>query len=215
MLFLSLTAHEVRLMLKNRSAIYRSVFFLLLVAALFPLAISGEPAFLRQIGLGVMMIAALLANLLSLSLIFEDDFQDGNLAQMLLSPIDAVYFIYSKMLAHWLCICVPLLLGALLLALQYHFEFKQFVLVLPLLCFFSLILTAIGTLAAALTVGLSQSLLPALLYIPLCVPALIFAAGALDEQNYLAHLQLLIACALFSWLFFPWASRFALKTTYE
>ena len=72
-MLLSLTGREVLLMLKNRSAIYRAVFFLLLVAALFPLAISGDQAFLQQIGLGVMMIAALLANLLSLSLIFEDD----------------------------------------------------------------------------------------------------------------------------------------------
>ena len=71
----SLTIREVQLILKNRSAIYRAVFFLLLVAALFPLAISGDPTFLRQIGLGVMMIAALLANLLSLSLIFDDYFQ--------------------------------------------------------------------------------------------------------------------------------------------
>ncbi len=214
-MFWSLTIREVLLMLKNRSAIYRAVFFLLLVAALFPLAINGDPVFLRQIGLGVMMIAALLANLLSLSLIFEDDFQDGSLAQMLLSPVDALHLIYSKMLAHWLCICLPLLCGAVLLAVQYHFEAAQIMQVLPLLLFFTLILTAVGTLAAALTVGLSQSLLPALLYIPLCVPALIFSAGALDEHNYLVHLQLLIALALFSWAFFPWASRFAIKTTYE
>ncbi|NLB31910.1 MAG: hypothetical protein GX822_09710 [Alcaligenaceae bacterium] len=214
-MFFSLTIREIRLMLKNRSAIYRAVFFLLLVAALFPLAINAKPDFLQQIGLGVMMIAALLANLLSLSLIFEDDFQDGSLAQMLLSPIDAVYLIYSKMLAHWFCICVPILLAALLLGVQYHFEVEQIVQILPLLFFFSLILTAVGTLAAALTVGLAQSLLPALLYIPLCIPALVFATGALDEQNYLAHLQLLIALTLFSWAFFPWASRFAIKTTYE
>lgn len=211
----SLTVREVQLMLKNRTAIYRTVFFLLLVAALFPLAISGEPVFLRQIGLGVMMIAALLANLLSLSLMFEDDFQDGSLAQMLLSPVDALYLIYSKMLAHWLCICLPLLCGAFVLAIQYHFDLSQTVRALGLLLFFTLILTAVGILAAALTVGLSQSLLPALLYIPLCVPALIFAAGALDEHTYLVHLQLLIALALFSWAFFPWASRFAIKTTYE
>lgn len=214
-MLLSLTSREVLLMLKNRSAIYRAVFFLLLVAALFPLAISGDQAFLQQIGLGVMMIAALLANLLSLSLIFEDDYQDGSLAQMLLSPVDALYLIYSKMLAHWICICLPLLFGALLLAVQYHFEFGQIVQILPLLFFFTLVLTAVGTLAAALTVGLSQSLLPALLYIPLCVPALVFAAGALDEQNHMAHLQLLIALALFSWFFFPWASRFAIKSSYE
>lgn len=214
-MFCSLTIREVQLMLKNRSAIYRAVFFLLLVAALFPLAINGDPAFLRQIGLGVMMIAALLANLLSLSLIFEDDFQDGSLAQMLLSPVDALHLIYSKMLAHWLCICLPLLCGAVLLAVQYHFEAAQILKILPLLLFFTLILTAVGTLAAALTVGLSQSLLPALLYIPLCVPALIFSAGALEEANYLVHLQLLVALALFSWAFFPWASRFAIKTTYE
>lgn len=214
-MLLSLTSREVLLMLKNRSAIYRAVFFLLLVAALFPLAISGDQAFLQQIGLGVMMIAALLANLLSLSLIFEDDYQDGSLAQMLLSPVDALYLIYSKMLAHWICICLPLLFGALLLAVQYHFESGQIVQILPLLFFFTLVLTAVGTLAAALTVGLSQSLLPALLYIPLCVPALVFAAGALDEQNHMAHLQLLIALALFSWFFFPWASRFAIKSSYE
>src|SRR5699024_1779457 len=202
-MFCSLTIREVQLMLKNRSAIYRAVFFLLLVAALFPLAINGDPAFLRHIGLGVMMIAALLANLLSLSLIFEDDFQDGSLAQMLLSPVDALHLIYSKMLAHWLCICLPLLCGAVLLAVQYHFEAAQILKILPLLLFFTLILTAVGTLAAALTVGLSQSLLPALLYIPLCVPALIFSAGALEEANYLVHLQLLVALALFSWAFFP------------
>lgn len=214
-MFFALTRSEVQLMLKNRSAIYRAVLFLLLVALLFPLAINSDPEFLQAIGLGVMMIAALLSNLLSLSLLFEDDYDDGSLAQMLIAPMDALTLIYSKMLAHWLCIGLPIILGSLVLAVQYHLTFEQVWQLLPLLLLFTLVLTAVGTLAAALTVGLAQSLLPALLYVPLCVPALIFAAGALDEYNRMVNLQLLAVLALLSWSFFPWASRFAIKTSYE
>ncbi|WP_051532414.1 heme exporter protein CcmB [Brackiella oedipodis] len=211
---LALTGREVQLMLKNRTAIYRAVFFLVMVAALFPIAISADPVFLQKIGLGVLMIAALLANLLSLSLLFEDDFADGSLAQMLMSPLDALYLIYSKMLAHFICVGLPLLLAALLVALQYHFAALKILRLLPLLLLFSLVLTAVATLAAALTVGLAQSLLAALLYLPLCVPALIFATGSLQE-NYVIDVQLLLALAILSWFFLPWAARFAIKTTYE
>ena len=81
-------------------------------------------------------------------------------------------------------------------------------------------LSLIGWLAAALTLGARKSgALLALLALPLCVPTLIFGAGAVEAtvsgQGFGVHLAILAALALMALATTPWAMAAALRQAGE
>ena len=117
-----LLRRDVRLAFRRKSEWLSGVFFFVLVAALFPLAIGPEPATLRAIGPGVLWVAALLASMLSLGRLFESDHQDGSLEQMSLSAAPLSWLVVAKLLAHWLICGLPLVLLSPLLGLQFALE---------------------------------------------------------------------------------------------
>ena len=71
---------------RRRANVLSTVFFFVIVVSLFPLGIGPETQLLRLIAPGVVWVAALLASMLSLGRMFENDYQDGTLEQMLLTP---------------------------------------------------------------------------------------------------------------------------------
>ena len=211
---------DLLLAMRRRSDAAMSVFFLVIVASLFPLGVGPEPAVLRMIAPGVLWVAALLACLLSLGRVFTADYLDGVLEQMLLISQPLAVLVVGKVFAHWVISGLPVVLLSPLLGLQFGLGGESLgVLVLSLLLG-TPTLSMIGAIGAALVLGVRGSgLLVALLVLPLYVPVLIFGAGAVTSSSAgiggEANLSLLGACLVLSLFFAPWATAAALRIALE
>ena len=194
--------------------------FFVIVVSLFPLGVGPEPNLLRTIAPGVIWVAALLASMLSLTRMFAADYADGTLEQMLLSAAPLGAIVAAKIVAHWLVTGLLVVLIAPVLALQ--FDLHQ-----PLLGTLTLslllgtpVLSMIGAIGAALTLGLrGGGALLSLLVLPLYVPVLIIGAGSVDMAaaglGAEAHFLLLAALLVVAAAFAPWAVAAALRISAE
>jgi heme exporter protein B len=211
---------DLRIALRRRSDTIAALVFFVIVVSLFPLGVGPEPNLLRSMAPGVVWVAALLASMLSLARLFADDHQDGTLEQLLLSAVPLPLLVASKIAAHWLCSGLLLALMSPLLALQFDLSPSAAgVLALSLLLGTPL-LSLIGAIGAALTVGVrGAGVLLSLLVLPLYIPVLIFGAGAVDAgvtgMGAQAHLSLLGAFLAPALVFAPWATGWALKISLE
>src|SRR5688572_3820436 len=206
--------------MRRRSDVAVALLFFVIVASLFPLGIGAEPNQLRAIAPGVIWVAALLSSLLSLARLFAADHADGTLEQMVLgaAPLGAV--VAAKSLAHWLVSGLPLVLIAPLLALQYDLPARLYGVLALSLLLGTPVLSLIGAVGAALTLGLrGGGVLLALLVLPLYVPVLIMGAGSVEmaAAGLAPDGQLLLLGALLvtSAAFAPWAIAAALRISME
>lgn len=193
-----------------------ALFFFVIVVSLFPLGIGPEGQILRVIAAGVVWVAALLASMLSLGRLFEADYVDGTLEQMVLAPQPLSLIVLGKVAAHWLVTGAPLVLMSPLLGLQFGLSGEALLMLAAALLLGTPALSFIGALGAALTVGVrGGGALIALLVLPLCVPVLIFGAGAVDAaatgMETGAHLSLLGAFLVLALCFGPWVTAAALR----
>lgn len=205
---------------RRRSDVLATVFFFIIVTSLFPLGIGPERETLRTIAPGVVWVAALLASMLSLGRIFGNDYQDGTLEQLLLTPQPAYLVVLAKVLAHWLVSELPLVIIAPLLGLQFGLSQNSLATVVVSLLLGTPVLSVIGSIGAALTLGLrAASVLVALLVLPLYIPVLIFGAGAVQASvsgsSPQAWILLLGATFIVSLVFAPWATSAALRISVE
>jgi heme exporter protein B len=218
--FRGIIRRDLLLAMRHRSDVAMSVFFVVIVASLFPLGVGPEPAVLRTIASGVLWVTALLACLLSLGRLFTADYLDGVLEQTLLIPQPLAVLVVGKVFSHWVISGLPVVLLSPLLGLQFGLSGDSlWVLTLSLLLG-TPTLSMIGAVGAALTLGLRGSgLLVALLVLPLFIPVLIFGAGAVTNSlagiGSEANLSLLGACFLLSLAFAPWATAVALRIALE
>jgi heme exporter protein B len=195
-------------------------FFFVMVVSMFPLGIGPEPDLLRMVAPGVVWVAALLAALLSLPRLFAEDYRDGSLEQMLLAPQPAVLLALGKGIAHWMIYGIPLLLIAPVLGVQFALPADAIGILMLSLLIGTPILSLLGSVGAALTLGLrGGGVLLTLLILPLYVPALIFGAGAVDGAltgvGAEAHLSLLAAFLMLVLLVAPWVAAAGLRVSIE
>jgi heme exporter protein B len=205
---------------RRRSDILSTVFFFVIVVSLFPLGIGPEMQLLRSIAPGVVWVAALLASMLSLGRLFANDYQDGTLEQLLLTPQPLFLVVLGKVLAHWVIAELPLVLVAPLVGVQFDLSRQTLWVLFLSLLLGTPVLSLIGSVGAALTLGLrGGGVLISILILPLYVPALIFGAGAVEATivgvSFAPHLYLLGAFAVVSLLFAPWAASAALRISLE
>ncbi|MBM3398673.1 MAG: heme exporter protein CcmB [Betaproteobacteria bacterium] len=215
-----LVQRDLRLALRRKSEWLGAVFFFVLVAALFPLAIGPEPDTLRQIGPGVLWVAALLASMLSLGRLFEADHQDGSLEQLALSAAPLSWSISAKLLAHWLISGLPLVLLSPVLGLQFGLASEALGMLALTLLIGTPVLSLLGAIGAALTLGVrGGGVLQSLLLLPLYVPVLVFGTGAVDAQmrglGGQAHVSVLLALLLVTAALSPWACAAAVRLALE
>ena len=175
---------------------------------------------LKRIAPGVVWVAALLSVLLTLPRLFAADHADGTLEQMVMSPYPLPLIAAGKMIAHWLMSGLPITLIAPLLGLQFGLEASELVVLVAGLILGTPILSMIGAIGAALTLGVrGGSILMALLVLPLYVPVLIFGAGAVEQAmvsiDYTANLSLLGAGLLLGALAVPFAVAAALRISLD
>ncbi|MBI3154969.1 MAG: heme exporter protein CcmB [Burkholderiales bacterium] len=216
----ALAARDLRLALRRKADTLGAVFFFVIVASLFPLGVGPEPALLRTMGAGVVWVAALLAAMLSMPRLFADDAADGTLEQMLLAPTPLPLLVAAKVAAHWLVSGLLLTAMAPLLALQFGLPAQSIgVLVLALLVG-TPVLSLLGAIGAALTVGVrGAAVLLSLLVLPLVTPVLIFGAGAVDAAaaglGSSGHFSILGAMLAASLFLAPWAAAAALRISLD
>ena len=174
-------ARDIRIAFRSRAELGVQVLFYVIVVTLFPLSTVPERSLLATLGPGVLWVAALLASLLSLPRLFAADFADGTLEQMALSPWPLPAIVSGKIAAHWLTSGLPVVVLAPLLGMQYALDMTALWTLTLGLLLGTPILSLLGAIGAALTLGLRGSgALLALLVLPLTVPVLIFGAGAVD-----------------------------------
>ena len=211
---------DLRIALRRRSDTVSALIFFVMVVSLFPLGVGPEPGLLRTMGPGVVWVAALLASMLSLGRMFADDFQDGTLEQLLLAATPLPLLVLAKIAAHWLGSGLLLAAVSPVLALQFDLAPRATGVLAASLLLGTPLLSLIGAIGAALTVGVrGAGVLLSLLVLPLCVPVLIFGASAVDASNaglgVAGHFSLLGAMLVLALFLAPWAAAVALRIAME
>ncbi|HZW51848.1 MAG TPA: heme exporter protein CcmB [Rudaea sp.] len=212
----ALLRRDLLLVWRRRGDALNPLLFAIIVVALFPFALGPEAAVLSRIAAGTIFVAVLLAMLLSLDALFRSDLEDGSLEQLVLSPHPLALLLGCKILVHWLTTALPLIVIAPLLAQLLLLPAAVLPVLLTALALATPLLSLIGAVCVALTVGMRRSgMLLTLLVLPLIVPALIFGAGACNAaQNgfaYSAPLLWLAAWLVLAVILAPLAAAAALK----
>jgi heme exporter protein B len=204
----------------RRSDVLSTLFFFVIVVTLFPLGIGPDTQLLRSIAPGVVWVAALLASMLSLGRLFANDYQDGTLEQLLLTPQPLFLIVLAKISALWLVTGIPLTVISPILGVQFGLPPDSLLILFLSLFLGTPVLALIGSIGAALTLGLRGSgVLIALLVLPLYIPVLIFGSGAvaasLSGINFQANLFLLAALLVLALFLSPLATAAALRISME
>lgn len=190
--------------------------FFLIVATLFPIGISPDPDRLGEIAAGVLWISALLAAMLSMDSLYRADYEDGSLEQLLLSPHPLYFMVLAKNIAHWLVSGLPVVLVSPLIAYMLNLPEASYFAVFITLLLGTPVLSLLGSIGVALTVGLgSRGLILAVITLPMSVPVLIAGTMAVQQtQNgasLAGYLALMGAMLLVSLTLAPLASAAALR----
>ena len=213
-------ARDLRIALRRRSDTLAALIFFVMVVSLFPLSVGPEPQLLRTMAPGVIWVAALLASMLSLARLFADDYQDGTLEQLLLSGHPLALLVLGKIVAHWLSSGLMLALVSPLLALQFDLSLASTGVLMGSLLLGTPVLSLLGAIGAGLSVGLrGAGMLLSLLVLPLCIPVLIFGAGAVQADmaglGIAGHFSLLGALLVVALVAAPIVAATALRIALE
>ena len=218
--FLRLIGRELTLAVRGGIGTLVAVVFFVIAVTLFPLAVGPELGLLSRIAPGAVWVAALLAALLSLDRLFVADHDDGSLEQLMLGTLPLEFVVLAKTAAHWLTTGLPLAAAAPILALLLNMSTDGLVILIVSLLLGTPILSLIGAVGAALTVGLRRGgALIALLVLPLYVPVLIFGVGAVEgavlDVGVRANLAILAGGLVGALALGPLAAAAALRMTVE
>ena len=217
---ISIIARDLRLAVRQGGAALLALVFFVLTVTLFPLGVGPEPAILARIAPGVLWVAALLAAMLSLDRLFQSDFEDGSLEQLVLSGLPVGGVVLAKIIAHWMTTGFPLLLAAPFLAVLLNMNGEGFTALMLTMLIGTPALSLIGAIGAALTLTVRRGgVLLSLLVLPLYIPVLIFGVSAIDAAvhglNAKPHLLLLAALTVACLPLCPWAAAAAVKLSLD
>jgi heme exporter protein B len=218
--FIAVFMRDLRLALRRRVEALLPIVFFVVAVSLFPLGVGPEAQTLRQIAAGVVWVCALLATMLSVASMYTSDHADGSLEQMMLSGRPGTVIAAAKAAAHWTVTGAPLVVTAPLIGLLLDMSRPALVTLVLSLLLGTPILSLLGGVGAALTLGLrSAGVLLILLIVPLTIPALIFGAGAVSAtESGIAvggYFSLLGALLILTALAAPLATAFALHIALE
>lgn len=213
---IALLKRDLLLAFRRRAEMANPLLFFVLVTMLVPLGVGANPNLLQSMAPGVIWVAALLAAMLSLDGIFRSDFEDGTLEQLLLSAHPLSVLVLAKIAAHWLVTGLPLLVVAPLLTVLLGLPNHALGVLMLTLALGTPILSLIGAIGVALTVGLRRGgILLSLLVLPLYVPVLIFGADAVQRASeglvVVAQLNMLGAMLLLALALAPLPTAAALR----
>ena len=211
---------DIRVAWRRRSDIASVFFFFIIAASLFPLGLGADSKLLHAIAPSVLWVCALLSSMLSLPRMFAADYVDGTLEQLIIANQPRLLIVLMKTLAHWVLSGLPLVLIAPLIGLQFDLSVNELKVLALSLLIGTPTLSLIGSIGAALTLGVrGGGVLIALLILPLYIPTLVFGAGAVNAisigMSASGGLSLLGAMLALSFVFAPLAASIALKIAVE
>lgn len=211
---------DIVLAWRRRSDVMSVFFFFIIAASLFPLGLGSDPKLLHAIAPSVLWVCALLSCMLSLPRMFAADYVDGTLEQLIISTQPTLLIALMKILAHWVVSGLPLVLVAPLIGLQFDLSTQELQVLALSLLIGTPTLSLIGSIGAALTLGLrGGGVLIALLILPLYIPVLVFGAGAVNAvsvgMSANGALSLLGAMLALAMVFAPLTTAHALKIAVE
>jgi heme exporter protein B len=207
---------ELTLAFRRRADLANPLFFFLIVVALFPIGVTPDLDVLSGMAPGVLWVAALLAALLSLDLMFRHDYEDGTLEQLLLSSVSPQMLVLCKIFCHWLVTGLPLALISPVLSVMLALPTQSIPILVLSLAIGTFTLSLIGSVGAALTVGLRKGgLLLTILIMPMFVPVIIFGTSAVQafsmDASWSAQLAMLTAICAGAFALIPWLTVAALQ----
>ena len=220
MILFTIIQRELTIALRKPAEILNPLWFFLIVITLFPLLMGPNPELLGKIAPGVAWVAALLSALLSFERLFRDDYLDGSLEQLMLLPIGLPQVALAKVIAHWLLTGLPLILLSPVAAILLSLETNVWLALVLTLLLGTPILSCLGAIGVALTVGLRKGgTLLSLLILPLFLPVLIFAAAVLEaatlNMGYSGQLAIIGAILALTLTFSPFAIAGALRISLQ
>lgn len=215
---LAVVKRDFALAYRQRAELMQPIMFFLMVVTLFPLAIGPNPQTLQLVSGAVVWVAAILSLLMGLERLFRDDYMDGSLEQLILSPTPLYMIVLVKVIAHWLVNILPLLVISPLLALFLNMTHTMYFTLILTLLLGTPIISLVGAIGVALTVGLQRSgVLVALLLIPLFIPLLIFATSAIESASMNLpisfQLGIMASLLLFSLAIAPMVIAYSLRVS--
>ncbi|WP_413206573.1 heme exporter protein CcmB [Rhodospirillum sp. A1_3_36] len=218
--FFAILARELRLALRQGTDSLMVVAFFVVTVVLFPFGVGPEAAILERIAAGVLWVTALLASMLSLDRLFQQDYEDGSLDLLTRAPASLSLVVAAKVAAHWLTSALPLMAAAPLLAVLMQMHGDGFGILLAAMALGTPTLSLVGGVGAALVLGARRGgVLVSLLILPLYVPVLIFGVSAVDAAvmgfAYDAQLKVLAAILLVALVICPPATALALRQALE
>ncbi len=213
---LTIIRRDLLVAFRRRAELMNPILFYVIVVTLFPLGVSPDQEFLSQLAPGVVWVTALLAALISMESIFRQDFDDGSVEQLFLSQHPPTILILGKVIAHWLITGLPMLVIVPLMALLLYIPQQAIPILFITVLIGTPILSLIGAIGVALTAGLrGGGVLLGLLVLPLYIPVLIFASGAvsaaIEGLPYSGHVAMLGAGLILALILSPLAISASLK----
>ncbi len=218
--FRTLLQRDLLLAWRRRGDAAMPVLYAMVVAILFPFALGPDHQLLARVSGGIVLVTVLLAMLLALDNLFRSDLEDGVLAQMVIAPQSLSFLMAARILAYWLVTAFPLLIAGPILGYMLGLPAQAQPVLFLALVLSSALLALLGSMLAALTAGTRRSgMLLSLMLLPLIVPVVIFAAGAVSavEQGlpWVAPLAWLSATLALTLVLAPVACATALRITLD
>jgi len=215
-MFVTILNSDLRTAWRNPAGCLQPLLFFVITISLFPLAISPDPDYLRQIAPGVIWVCALLSMLLALDNLFKADFDNGCLDLIAIGQHPLYVLVLAKVFAHWLVSGAPLILAAMMFGAMLNIPVSSYPVLFLSLLVGTPALSLIGSIGGALTVSLKRSgILLTLIIMPLYIPVVIFGTGAINAAilnlDWVAHIYLLGAMLVLSLCLAPFAAAAALK----
>ncbi|NQV69952.1 MAG: heme exporter protein CcmB [Pseudohongiella sp.] len=214
--FIATLKRDLLISFKKKNDVVNPFMFFVIVVSLFPIGISPDSDRLSEIAAGVIWISVLLASMLSMDNLYRSDYEDGSLEQLLLSPHPLFFMVLAKNLSHWLVSGLPVVLISPLLAYMLNLPQAAYFTLICSLLIGTPIMSLVGSIAVALTVGLgSRGLILAVITLPMSVPVLIFGTlsvqASLNNTSPAGYLALMLAMLAVAVSLAPLASATALR----
>ncbi|HMN87721.1 MAG TPA: heme exporter protein CcmB [Bauldia sp.] len=202
--FLALAGQTARLQLRGGGGALTGLVFFLAVVTIVPFAVGPDLKLLARIGPAILWIGALLATLLGLDRLFQDDRDDGALDLLFLSGQPMEVVVLARSVGHWLATGLPLTIAAPVLGLILGLEPPALGATALTLLAGTPALTFVGAVGAALAAALGRGgILIAVLVLPFSIPVLIFGVSAaaaviVGPAPFLPPFLILVALSLAS-----------------
>ena len=188
----------------------------LVIITLFPLAVGSEPQLLARLGVSAVWIAALLSLVMGVDTLFKPTLDNGTLAQLMVAQAPLPLWVLIRLSIHWIFSSGIIAILSVLAVPLFGLSWLETGILMLSIIVGSPMLLMLAAIASSLTLSLKNgAVLVPLIALPMQLPVLIFATGAVDlfatGMNGLPILALLLAGSIISVLVMPWVIAMTLK----